>query len=223
MAGNVREAFDRLFAAYGPQQWWPGDGPLEVLVGAVLVQNTAWRNVEKALVNLREAGVLNARRLYALPVAELAELIRPAGYYRVKAQRLRNLLRLLIERYDGAIEKMFATPPDELRRELLEVHGVGNETADAILLYAGHMPSFVADTYAHRVAARHGWLEFDADYAAIKEFFEAGLPVDVQVYNEYHALLVRVGKDYCKSGEPKCDGCPLAEMLPEGGPLSHEG
>jgi endonuclease-3 related protein len=222
MTTPVREAYDRLFAAYGPQHWWPGEGPFEVLVGAVLVQNTAWRNVEKALANLRQEGCLNARRLYALPVAELAELIRPAGYYRVKAQRLHNLLQLLVERYAGTVEKMFATPPDTLRHELLGVHGVGNETADAILLYAGNLPSFVADAYAHRVAARHGWLDFDADYPAIKEFYEAGLLVDVQVYNEYHALLVRVGKEHCKSGEPKFEACPLEALLPEGGPRTCE-
>ncbi len=222
MTAPVRAAYDRLFAAYGAQHWWPGEGPFEVLVGAVLVQNTAWRNVEKALENLREAGCLEARRLYSLSVAELAELIRPAGYYQVKAKRLRNLLELLVERYDASIEIMFATPPDRLRAELLEVHGVGPETADAILLYAGGVPSFVADTYAHRVSARHGWLPFDADYGQIKEFFEERLPAEPQLYNEYHALLVRVGKEHCKSSAAKCDGCPLAPLLPEGGPLSQE-
>lgn len=222
MTTPVRNAYDRLFAAYGPQGWWPGESPLEVLIGAVLVQNTAWRNVEKALANLREAGCLNARRLYALRVEELAELIRPAGYYRIKAQRLRNLLQLVVERYDADLTTMFATPPDVLRSELLEVHGVGSETADAILLYAGQIPSFVADSYAQRVLARHGWLDFDADYTAVKEFFEERLPSDVRLYNEYHALLVRVGKDHCKSGGPKCDGCPLQTLLPDGGPLSRE-
>lgn len=216
---HVQEAYDRLFAAYGPQGWWPGESPLEVLVGAVLVQNTAWRNVEKALANLRDAGCLNARRLYALPVAELAELIRPAGYYRIKAQRLRNLLQLVVERYDADLATMFATPPDVLRSELLEVHGVGNETADAILLYAGQIPSFVADTYAHRVLARHGWLDFEADYTAVQEFFEERLPSDVRLYNEYHALLVRVGKEHCKSSAAKCEGCPLQDMLTDGRPL----
>lgn len=219
MTTTVQEAYDRLFTAYGPQGWWPGDSPFEVLIGAVLVQNTAWRNVEKALDNLRDAGCLNARRLYALPVEELAELIRPAGYYRIKAQRLRNLLQLVVERYDADLATLFAVPPDVLRNELLEVQGVGPETADAIMLYAGQIPSFVADTYAHRVLARHGWLDFEADYTAVKEFFEERLPSDVRLYNEYHALLVRVGKEHCKSGEPKCDGCPLQPMLPEGGPL----
>lgn len=220
MTAPVREAYDRLFAAYGEQHWWPGEGPFEVLVGAVLVQNTAWRNVEKALENLREAGCLEARRLYKLPVAELAELIRPAGYYQVKAKRLRNLLQLLVEQFDASIETMFATPPDRLRELLLEVNGVGQETADAILLYAGNVPTFVADSYAHRVAARHGWLHFDADYASIKEFFEERLPAEPRLYNEYHALLVRVGKEHCKSSEAKCDGCPLAPLLPEGGPIA---
>jgi endonuclease-3 related protein len=223
MAASMQDVFDRLFERYGPQNWWPGESPFEILVGAVLVQNTAWRNVEKAITNLRESGVLDAKKLYALPVEELAELIRPAGYYRVKAQRLRNLLRLLVEEFEGSLEAMFSTPPDELRRTLLAVHGVGPETADAILLYVGNVPSFVADSYAHRVLARHGWIDFEADYHAIKDYFEENLPSDPRLYNEFHALLIRVGKDYCKSSEPKCEGCPLEPLLPPGGPLNREG
>lgn len=222
MTSRPQAIFDLLFERYGPQQWWPGESPLEVLVGAVLVQNTAWRNVEKAIQNLRDAGLLDAKKLFALPVAELAELIRPAGYYRVKAQRLHNLLWLVAERYDGSLDSMFAVPLDELRRELLAVHGVGPETADAILLYAGQLPSFVADTYAHRVLARHGEINFEAEYHDVKSYFEDRLPTDVRLYNEMHALLVRVGKEHCKSSEPKCDGCPLAPLLPPGGPLERE-
>jgi endonuclease-3 related protein len=220
---SLQEVYERLFERYGPQHWWPAESPFEVLIGAVLVQNTAWRNVEKAIENLRETGLLDARKLYRVPAEELAELIRPAGYYRVKAQRLRNLLGLLVERYDGSLDELFAVPPDVLREELLAVHGVGPETADAIMLYAGHIPSFVVDAYAHRVLARHGWIDFEADYHRIKEFFEERLPAEAPLYNEYHALLVRVGKEHCKSSEAKCEGCPLQQMLPPGGPCTPDG
>lgn len=218
---TLHEAYERLFAAYGPQHWWPGETKFEILVGTVLVQNTAWRNVEKAIVNLRENGVLTPKKLHALPVEELSELIRPAGYYKVKAQRLRNLLKLVVEQYDGDLEAMFDGPQDVLREELLAVSGIGPETADAILLYVGEKPAFVVDTYAHRVLARHGWVEYEADYHSIQEQFVRELPAEPRLYNEYHALLVKVGKEHCKTA-PQCDGCPLHEMLPEGGPVQRE-
>lgn len=213
----LRDVYERLLAALGPQQWWPGDSPFEVLVGAVLVQNTAWRNVQRAIENLRDAGVMNPAALYALSAAELAELIRPAGYYQVKARRLRNLLKLVVEQYDGSLDAMFRTDLTTLRDELLGVSGIGPETADAILLYAGSLPTFVVDTYTHRVLARHGWIGYDADYHAIQDYFESSLPADAALYNEYHALLVRVGKDYCRKTGPKCAACPLADLLPPGG------
>ncbi|MCR4410913.1 MAG: endonuclease III domain-containing protein, partial [Thermoguttaceae bacterium] len=187
-------------------------------VGAVLVQNTAWQNVRKAIDNLRQADLLDPRALYAVPAEELEELIRPAGYYRVKARRLRNLLKLVVERYGGSLEAMFRTPLAALREQLLSVHGVGPETADSILLYAGNLPTFVVDTYTYRVFARHGWVAFDATYDDLQEHFESGLPADVALYNEYHALLVRVGKEHCGKS-PRCEGCPLENMLPRGGPL----
>ncbi len=218
MTALVREVYDRLYAAYGPQHWWPGQTPFEVIVGAVLVQNTNWKNVERAIGNLREAGLLEPRRLAKVPLAELEELIRPAGYYRIKARRLRNLLEMIVRRYGGSLERMFSSPMDVLREELLQVPGIGPETADSILLYAGGFPTFVVDTYTHRVLARHGWIGFDADYYQIKEYFESQLEPDVQIFNEYHALLVRVGKLHCQR-RPKCTGCPLEQMLPEGGPL----
>jgi len=180
----------------------------------VLAQNTAPQNVERALANLREAGLLDLRRLVALAPEELAELIRPAGYQQVKTKRLRSLLRLVAERYEGDFDAMFAVHPLTLREELLAARGIGPETADAILLYAGQIPKFIVDTHAQRVLTRHGWIEFDADYDAIQEYFESGLEPDAGLYNEYHALLVRVGKEHCKS-TPICEGCPLAELLPE--------
>jgi endonuclease-3 related protein len=217
MTANLHQAYDRLLAAFGPQHWWPGESPFEVMVGAVLVQNTAWRNVERAIANLRDESLMDPKALYALPVEELAELIRPAGYYQVKARRLRNLLRFVAEKYDGSLDAMFAGDLHSLRERLLSIHGIGPETADAILLYAGGLPTFVVDSYTHRVLARHGWIGYDASYDEIKDFFESSLPADATLYNEYHALLVRVGKDFCKRLVPKCEACPLACLLPENG------
>jgi len=214
----LQDVYDRLLAAFGPQHWWPGETPLEVLVGAVLVQNTNWRNVEKAIANLRDADLLDPHALHAVPVEELEELIRPAGYYRIKAKRLRHLIDFVVERFDGSLERMFQTPLFELRPALLAVHGIGPETADSILLYAGQLPTFVVDTYTHRVAARHGWIEFDVDYESLQELFAAHLPQDVTLFNEYHALLVRIGKDFCRKAQPQCQQCPLQDFLPDGGP-----
>jgi endonuclease-3 related protein len=217
MSTKLMEAYERMLAKFGPQHWWPGDSPFEIMVGAVLVQNTSWRNVEHAINNLRDADVMEPHALYKVPPAELAELIRPAGYYQLKTKRLRNLLRFVVEQYDGSLEAMFSTSLASLREQLLEINGIGPETADAILLYAGGLPTFVVDTYAHRILARHGWLDYDATYDDIKDYFESTLPEDAALYNEYHALLVRIGKDYCKRTAPNCEACPLAEMLPGGG------
>ena len=218
MTAVLREVYDRLLEAYGRQHWWPGESPLEVMIGAVLTQNTNWKNVEKAINNLRRHDLLEPHALAELPQEELEELIRPAGYYRVKARRLANLLELLVRRYDGSPEAMFATGLSDLREQLLGINGIGPETADSILLYAAALPTFVVDTYTHRIFARHGWIQFDANYHAIKEHFESGLEKDAALYNEYHALLVRLGKLHC-GRRPNCEGCPLAELLPEGGPL----
>lgn len=220
MSSTLKQVFDRLLDAYGPQHWWPAESPFEVLIGAVLVQNTAWGNAVKAIDRLREADLLEPRALLAVGPEELEELIRPAGYYRVKARRLRNLLEFLVEGFDGSLDAMFAVAISELRPALLGVNGVGPETADSILLYAAGLPTFVVDAYTHRVLARHGWIEFDADYHTIQEHFQSSLEPDVPLYNEYHALLVRVGKLHCGK-RPKCEGCPLAELLPEGGALEH--
>ena len=216
---SLSELYQRLFDEFGPQHWWPGRSPFEVMIGAVLVQNTAWGNVERAIGNLRDADLIEPRALFDVPSAELEELIRPAGYFRIKTRRLRALLEFLVERYDGSLDDLFATSLDTLREELLAVHGIGPETADSILLYAGELPAFVVDTYTHRVLARHGWIGFDADYHAIQDHFAQNLPQDVALYNEFHALLVRLGKDYCRKRNPKCDACPLAQWLPNGKPL----
>jgi endonuclease-3 related protein len=221
MPNVLQDVYQRLFAAYGPQHWWPGDSPFEVLIGAVLTQNTSWANVAKAIERLREADLLDPHALHAVPPKELEELIRPAGYFRVKAGRLRNLLELLLGRYDGSLEAMFAAGLETLRDELLSVNGIGPETADSILLYAAGLPTFVVDSYTYRVLARHGWIDFDADYHTIKAHFESSLDRDVALYNEFHALLVRLGKLHCRK-KARCDGCPLAELLPDGGPREPE-
>jgi len=216
------DVYRRLFDAFGPQRWWPGETRFEMMVGAMLTQNTSWRNVERAIGNLREADLLEPHALYAVPLAELEELIRPAGYFRVKARRLRSLLEFLVKRYDGSLDAMFQTSLSELREELLGVHGIGPETADSILLYAGGLPILVVDAYTHRVFARHGWIGFDADYHQIQDYVQGELPQDAPMYNEFHALLVRLGKNFCRKASPKCAGCPLRELLPRGGPLEPE-
>ena len=218
----LTQVYRRLFDVFGPQHWWPGDSPFEVMLGAVLTQNTNWQNVERAIRNLRDADLLEPHALYNMPVEELEQLIQPAGYFRVKARRLRNLLEFLIDRYDGSLDAMFAVGLPELREQLLGVNGIGPETADSILLYAGGLPSFVVDAYTHRVFSRHGWIDFDADYHQIQDYLQSGLPQEVPLYNEYHALLVRLGKDFCKKSNPQCKECPLHTLLPRGGPREPE-
>ena len=204
--------YRKLSSHFGPMKWWPGDTPFEMIVGAILTQNTAWRNVVQAIRNLKEARALSPRALRGLSEAKLARLIRPSGYFRVKARRLRSFIDFLFERHQGSLARMFRRPLPKLREELLGVSGIGPETADSILLYAGGMPSFVVDTYTRRVFGRHYFLGEDASYEEMKSLFEESLPVDVPLYNEYHALIVNLGKDYCRP-RPRCEGCPL-EGLP---------
>jgi len=222
MPGSMLQVYDRLLKALGPQHWWPAQTPFEVMIGAVLTQNTNWQNVEKAIRNMRNADLLEPHALYNAPAEELEELLRPAGYFRVKARRLRSLLEFIINRYHGSLEAMFQTDLQTLREELLAVNGVGPETADSILLYAGGLGVFVVDAYTHRIFARHGWIGFDADYHQIQDYIQSSLPEDVRLYNEYHALLVYAGKHFCNKSKPKCHECPLREMLPDGGPLEPE-
>ena len=219
MSVDLQEVYRRLLDALGPQHWWPGQTPFEVMVGAVLVQNTSWQNVERALANLRGADLLEPHALDAVSPAELEQWIQPAGYFRVKAKRLRSLLRFFIERYDGSVDAMFGTPLVDLRAELLAVNGIGPETADSILLYAGSLPSFVVDAYTFRILFRHGWIDAETDYHQLQEYIESRLPQDAAMYNEFHAMLVRLGKDYCRKTGPRCPMCPLRELLPAGGPV----
>lgn len=217
MRHRLMRLYDLMFRAYGPQHWWPARTRFEVVVGAVLTQNTAWTNVEKAIARLRAARALRPASLAALPRPRLAALIRSAGYYNIKAKRLQNLLRYLRRRCALRLSRLFRAAPEALRGELLAVNGIGPETADSILLYAGDIPIFVVDAYTRRILARHGILRPDASYDETQALFMAHLPQDAGLFNEYHALLVMVGKDYCRS-VPRCEACPLRPDLPPGGP-----
>lgn len=214
---RLQKVYDRLYSAYGPQHWWPGDSAFEVLVGAVLVQSVSWKNVEKAISNLYAAEAMTPTAIHELSQAQLEQLVRPCGYYRVKARRLRNLIDWLMEQHDGSIEKMLQVETAELREQLLSINGIGPETADSILLYAAERPTFVVDAYTRRVLERHGWIKPGASYDDMKLLFEQNVVRETQFYNEYHALIVAVGHRHC-SRTPKCTGCPLQKMLPRGGP-----
>lgn len=202
----------RLYAAleqrFGPQGWWPGRTAYEIAAGAILAQFTSWRNAARAIDGLRARGLLSPRRLAAARGADLRQAVRPAGTYRVKARRLRAFTGWLIERFGGGFQGLRGAPLAPLRRDLLGVPGIGPETADAILLYAANRPVFVADGYARRVLARHALLPEGVSYEAARAFLEAHLPSDPGLFNEYHALLVAVGKTHCRA-TPRCEGCPL--------------
>jgi endonuclease-3 related protein len=201
--------YRRLLAVFGPQHWWPAETPFEVMVGAILTQNAAWPNVERAITNLKRARRLNPKAIVALSSAELQRLIRPSGFFRVKARRLRAFADYFVSRYQGSIARVRRVPLDRLRPELLAVHGVGPETADSILLYALGKPSFVIDAYTRRILERHGLITHRAGYEDVRALFENSLPRRVKLYNEYHALFVRLAKTHCRP-KPHCDGCPLS-------------
>lgn len=214
LKSSLLEIYDRLLAHFGHQHWWPGETPFEIMVGAVLTQNTAWTNVEKAITNLKDSGVLSFESMATLPHATLAELIRPCGYFNLKASRLHNLLTMIQSRYDGDLDLLAQEELPSLRQNLLEVKGIGPETADSILLYAANKPIFVIDTYTHRLLSRHGLApEEGADYHEMQELFMTSVPNTPAQFNEYHALIVRTGKEFCKKNNPKCQDCPLSEML----------
>jgi len=201
-------AFGRMLRHFGPRGWWPGETPFEVMVGAILTQNTNWANVEKAIENLKSEGVLDPESILDLHAATLQRLIRPAGYFRVKARRLTSFLKYFVERYGGCDREMAKAKLPRLREELLEVNGIGPETADSILLYALKKPVFVIDAYTKRVLSRHGLCAEEDTYDDLQGLFMDRLPPDVPLFNEYHALIVETGKDYCRT-KPRCEGCPL--------------
>lgn len=207
------EMFAALSNHFGPQHWWPAQTELEVIIGAVLTQNTNWKNVEKALVNLKEKDLLSIHYLHALPVSELAQLIRPAGYYNIKAKRLKNLIDFIAERYHSDLTGLLNEETESLRQGLLSVNGIGPETADSILLYAAHRPVFVVDAYTHRILSRHGMTDEQNDYHQLQALFMDHLPDDPSLFNEFHALIVMTGKEYCRR-KPLCHLCPLQDWGP---------
>ena len=206
---QLLEIYRLLLDFFGPQHWWPGETPFEIALGAVLTQNTSWSNVERAIANLKAADLLDAGRLHSLDIERLETLIRPAGYFRVKAKRLRNFTTWLCDRCDGDMQNLAPVATGRLREELLAISGIGPETADSILLYALDRPIFVVDTYTARVMVRHGLIAPEGiDYHQLQDLFTSNLEPDVPLFNEFHALLVMAGKDYCKP-RPKCQSCPL--------------
>jgi len=212
IAGLLLEVYRRLLRAYGPQGWWPAETPFEVMVGAVLTQATAWRNVERAIARLKAADSLSPEAISRLPQVRLEELVRPAGFFRQKARRLKALVDLALSQ--GGVESLLALPPGELRERLLSVPGIGPETADSILLYAAGYPVFVVDAYTKRILHRLGLLAEEAvPYGEVQRTFQENLPSDPELYGEYHALLVRHAKEHCRT-RPRCDGCPLSDLCP---------
>lgn len=222
-APPLRGAYRRLRAHFGHQGWWPAETPFEVCVGAILTQNTAWPNVERALARLKAAGVLAPRALHALPEAELAELLRPAGTFRVKARRLRAFLDVLVGECGADLKRLFAGETPAVRARLLAIPGVGPETADCLLLYAGGHASFVVDAYTRRIFARHGWGAPGGGYDAVQSLCAAGLAEvgprrRLDLWQDAHAQFVAVAKAFCRARAPRCEGCPLRPLLPPGGP-----
>jgi endonuclease III related protein len=206
---KLKTIYKRLSYHFGPQHWWPAETPFEVMAGAILTQNTSWSNVEKAIGNLKKEKALNARKLFALPDRRVSRLIRSAGYYNVKTRRLKSFLGFFLKKYGGDIKRMSLSPLRGLREELLAVNGIGPETADSILLYALEKPVFVIDAYTKRVLVRHSLAKEDSDYHQMQSLFMRNLRKDAALFNEYHALLVRVGKEYCLKNKPRCETCPL--------------
>jgi endonuclease-3 related protein len=208
---SLLEIYERLYRHFGPQHWWPAESSFEVMIGAFLTQNTSWNNVAKAIVNLKNEKALSFRKMARLNTGELSRLIRPAGYHNIKARRIKNFLRYLERVYGGRIARMRLKDTVSLREELLSVNGIGPETADSILLYALDKPVFVVDAYTRRVFGRHRWLKGPEDYQSVQSLFNAHLAPDVKLFNEYHALIVKLAKDFCKKTKPRCASCPLHE------------
>jgi endonuclease-3 related protein len=206
---NLRKIYHKLYQTFGPQHWWPGKTPLEIAIGAILTQNTNWGNVEKAIDNLKKQNALSVKAIHEMPVKKLSELIRPTGYFNIKAKRLKSFIDFLMNDYHGSMKKMKNEYLYLLREKLLSINGIGPETADSIILYALEKPVFVIDTYTKRVLSRHGIMNHEKSYDEFQELFYSTLEKDVKLFNEYHALFVRIGKTFCKKKKPLCELCPL--------------
>ncbi len=213
-SNQLMRYYESMAGALGPMHWWPARTPFEVVVGAILTQSTAWGNVEQAIDNLRSARMLTPSAILAVRMPRLAALVRPSGYFRQKAKKLKSFVRFLQTEYRGSLKRMFRTPTSELREKLLSVHGIGPETADSILLYAGNHPVFVVDAYTHRIFGRHAVTDGKPDYEGVRARFEAALTRDPRQLNEFHALVVNTGKNWCRKNAPRCEECPLRSLLP---------
>ena len=203
--------YNLLFTAYGPQNWWPAETELEMMIGAILTQNTSWSNVEKAIQNLKTGDLLTIEALRDIPAPTLAEHIRPAGYFNIKAKRLKNLIAFIQEKYDGDLNGLFSGDTETIRMELLSVRGIGLETADSMILYGAGRALFVVDTYTHRILLRHNLIGEEAGYYDLQTMFMDNLPHDADLFKEFHALIVKTGKDYCRK-KPLCPDCPLEHV-----------
>ena len=206
---TLLKVYKLLYKKFGPRHWWPGETKLEIIIGAILTQNTAWGNVEKAIKNLKKEKVLKVKKLSQISEERLARLIKPAGYYNIKSKRIKNFLKFLNSVYSGSINKLFKTELNKLRKELLDINGIGPETADSMLLYAGEKPVFVVDSYTKRIFSRHSLVAEDAEYEEVQRFFMKNLSRSVKLFNEYHALIVELGKNLCKTKKPLCSKCPI--------------
>ncbi|MBI5970000.1 MAG: endonuclease III domain-containing protein [Deltaproteobacteria bacterium] len=210
---KLKGFYESMYRLLGPQGWWPGRTRFEVIVGAILTQNTAWTNVKKAINNLRREKLLTPERLRGVEAKKLAAHIRPAGYFNIKAKRLKNFTEYLFRNYNGSLDRFLSHKNNGIRAELLGVNGIGPETADSILLYAGGHPEFVVDAYTKRMLTRHHVVKEDAGYDDMKTLFMENLPRDAKLFNEFHALIVKTGKDYCRTKAPACEECPLQNYL----------
>jgi endonuclease-3 related protein len=207
----LKQIYQRLDRAFGPQHWWPGQSPFEVIIGAILTQNTTWRNAEKAISNLKQKNLLSPKALKKISQNRLAKLIRPTGYYNQKARKVKNFIQFLFDNYQGSLKKMFAEDFLVLRNKLLNINGIGFETADSILLYAGNKPVFVVDAYTRRILSRHNLIKPNASYAEIQDYFMDNLENRVKLFNQYHALFVCLGKEICRPKQ-NCSICPLRRL-----------
>lgn len=225
----LRSYYNALFAAYGPQRWWPGRTRLEIIIGAILTQNTSWKNVERAISNLRRAKLLSSAAVHNVSPTTLRKHLRPSGYFRQKTKTLKTFVDFLFAEYSGSLNRLFSQPTAILRKQLLALRGIGPETADSILLYAGKHPVFVVDAYSRRILGRHALIPPEQrssshrhshrSYEQIRALFESQLPRDPQLFNEFHALIVHTGKHFCRKSDPLCSSCPLARYLPEASSL----
>ena len=211
----LRSYFDALLATHGPQHWWPGRTRFEIVVGAILTQNTSWSNVERAIGNLRAARMLSPQAIRGVRSARLEQFLRPSGYFRQKTKTLKSFVNFLYASYAGSLSRLFAVRTDIVRAQLLALRGIGPETADSILLYAGKHAVFVVDAYTRRILERHGHAHRNLAYDKIRTMFESALPAEHQLFNEFHALIVNVGKNHCRPNQPRCSQCPLSRFLPQ--------